>query len=90
MSTDFIGGVSYLLLVTMWNPAPGSTDLSGEVLSLAKPIDQNDHSFLVDITEFHAAILRQDRQFFIIGGHCIKPHLVQRIQLVMTYVELND
>jgi hypothetical protein len=87
MTVNFTGKAAFGLDVTLCNPAPGTEPLSGEVMHLSKPAGQDDDSFMREVDAFHEAILRQEHEFAIIAGHWIRPDAVERIALVLTYVD---
>lgn len=90
MTVQFTGEPTWTLRVTMYNPSPFTEVLGGEVLELTRPAYQSDQDFLAAVAKFHGLVMAQDLQFFAIGGHCIKPYFVERVELMITYVDLED
>lgn len=90
MTMRFMGTAHWVLRVTMWNPAPFTEALTGEVRELSKPADQTDQEFLADFAAFHGLVMAQSKEFFTIGGHRIKPYFVERIELIATYVDPDE
>lgn len=87
---QFTGTPILVLRVIMWNPAPFTEVLTGEVLELAKPPAQDDAEFLAAVITFHEKVMCQQHEFFTIAGHCIRPDAVERIELVATYVNPDE
>lgn len=88
MTMQFTGKPIWWLRVTLHRP--NTKTLGGEELKLTKPADQTDQDFLSAVAEFHSLVMAQDMQFFTIGGHCIKPYFVERIELMVTYVDPDE
>lgn len=71
------------------NPSPFTDPLTGEVIVIAKPAEMGMGEFSDLFAHLDAEILRERWDFLDLAGHHVRPAVVERATLEITYVEAD-